>query len=527
MTSRIKKTRRILCNDDSWILTEAIAPLTVRDLKERMIDTYKNTPVGALCWCVGDHEVYSYETKVGEVFGEGFDSFESDTDRREYENTRKLIEDAGGPLTALTKLCHEADMDIFPSVRMNSHYAGDSSSPRYGRFRREHPEYLIGKPGVAYTEGSLPWGIRTGINYAREEVREHMAKIITELFERFDTDGVELDFMRHPAFFRLDEAYANRYLMTDLMRYVRQRMDDVITASGRDIELVVRVPSNLATAQRIGLDVGVWIAEGLVDIVVAGGGFVPFEANVREFVEAAEGTDCLIYGGIEHVKPTVDEDVIRAIASRFWHAGASGIHFFNYFGKPTEWKQRIYNQVADPEVLRRLNKKYHVDHMLRLAARDFVELRDLHNYPYQDAVPPTQLPVTLPYTLTAPGPILRLEMADDLDTATAEGAVAYCVLRLMLENFKGEDDLEVRLNQQVLSSARESFDGFKRLEWMDYGPRLDEVHYSGGIMEFDITSPPLRQGGNELEIRMIKRTVQQAEPVILQDVELAVTYNNK
>ena len=522
-----KKARRVLCNDDGWIMTESVAPITVRELKERMIDTYADTPVGALCWCVGGIGLYNYETKVGEMFGEGLDSFETDTDRRSYENTRHLIEEAGGPLTALTKLCHEAGMDIFPSVRMNPHGRGDPSSPRYGRFRREHPEYLIGKPGVAYTEGSLAWGIRTGFNYAREEVRQHLAKIITELFERFDTDGVELDFMRHPAFFRLDEAYANRYLMTDLLRYVRQRMDDVITASGRDIELAVRVPSNLATAQRIGLDVAVWIAEGLVDIVVAGGGFVPFEANVREFVEAAEGTDCLIYGGVEHVKPTVDEDVIRALASRFWHAGASGMYFFNYFGKPAEWKRRIYSQVADPEKLRRLNKSYHVDYMHRVAARDFAELRDQHNYSTQDAVPPAQLPVTLPYTLTAPGPVLRLEMADDLDAAIAEGAPAHCVLRLMLENFKGEDDLEVRLNQQVLPSARESFGGFSRLEWMDYGPRLDEVHYAGGVMEFDIASPPLRQGVNELEVRMIKRTVQQPEPVVLQDVELAITYDNE
>ena len=71
-------------------MTEAVTPLAVRDLKERMIDTYADTPVGALCWCVGDHEVYSYETKVGEMFGEAFDSFERDTDRREGENISRL-----------------------------------------------------------------------------------------------------------------------------------------------------------------------------------------------------------------------------------------------------------------------------------------------------------------------------------------------------------------------------------------------------------------------------------------------------
>jgi len=32
--------RRILINDDGWIMSEAEPPLAVSDLKERMVDTY-------------------------------------------------------------------------------------------------------------------------------------------------------------------------------------------------------------------------------------------------------------------------------------------------------------------------------------------------------------------------------------------------------------------------------------------------------------------------------------------------------
>lgn len=37
---------------------EAWPPLSVEDLQERMVATYQGTPTGALCWCVGNREVY-------------------------------------------------------------------------------------------------------------------------------------------------------------------------------------------------------------------------------------------------------------------------------------------------------------------------------------------------------------------------------------------------------------------------------------------------------------------------------------
>ena len=59
-----------------------------------------------------------------------------------------------------------------------------------------------------------------------------MAGVICEMFERFDIDGVELDFMRHPTFFNLKSGYANRHLMTDLVRHVKRRMADVSRETG-------------------------------------------------------------------------------------------------------------------------------------------------------------------------------------------------------------------------------------------------------------------------------------------------------
>ena len=140
----------LLVNDDGWIISEAQPPLTTRDLKEKMVDTYRGAPLGALLWCIGNREVYQYETRVGEMFGAGHDSPEEGTpggehtplDRRQANsaaNIRSLIDERGGPLTAMVELCREAGLGIFPSVRMNSHYDASLDAPGSGALPARAP----------------------------------------------------------------------------------------------------------------------------------------------------------------------------------------------------------------------------------------------------------------------------------------------------------------------------------------------------------------------------------------------------
>lgn len=536
---RSVKPRPLLVNDDGWIIGEAQPPLTAKDIKERMVDTYRDTPLGALMWCIGNREVYDFETRVGEVFGEGYETLEGQTPGDAYTlfdeanqgtraaNIRSLIKERGGPLTAMVELCREDGLDIFPSVRMNSHYDIDPATPRGGRFRRENPNVLIGRVGETFPEGSLEWGVRTGVDYSHLAVRRHMVEVICELFERFDVDGVELDFMRHPTFFPLSEGYANRHLMTDLVRHVRGRMDDVGASRSRHIDLAVRVPPTLSDGARLGLDVTKWIAEGLVDIVVAGAGFIPFDAPVDEFVHVAEGTGCLIYGPIEHLRPAVDDEVIRAIAARHWDAGASGIYLFNYYSKSAEWKRRVFSELADPDILYRLDKRYHMDNTrFRWDYSRDSSPRDLHDYAFQNAVPIVQLPVTLAETFTPMGPKLRFDIADDVGAAEAEGVLVQCELSLKLTGYSGEDEMEVWLNGEQLSSVSgtETFGDWSRLEWTGFPTGLAQKSYSGATVEFDLKGPPLIKGQNELEVRLLRSAVQKSEPTVLVDVEVTIRY---
>ena len=381
------KQAEIFVNDDGEIINQKEHLLKLSDLKNKMIDTYQDTPLTTLLWSVGGHEVYDYETEIGERIGNGYENPDESTKIR-AANLQSLIDECGGPVTGLSKLCHEAGIKFFPSLRMNEHYEIDVNSPTYGRFRRERPDLLIGRPGERLEKGTLEHGIRTGMDFAFAEVRNHRLSIIAELVEKFDVDGIELDWFRHPAFFRVEEAYQNRHLATDLIKKVKDKIDNVIESTGRDVKLAVRVPPTLHDSARIGLDVEEWMKKELVDIVIAGGGFIPYSTPIDEFVAIAKNTDIKILGCIERLRPTKDNDEVRGIASQYLSKKSDGIYLFNYHSIDTEWKHSMLNEIASLDNLKSSNKKYQIDNFTR--RNYFSQL----GAAFSNAIPKVQLPIT-------------------------------------------------------------------------------------------------------------------------------------
>ncbi len=525
---------KVIFTDDGWILSATEPPLTVEKLKAEVVDSH-NWPGGALWWSIGDHEVYHYETEIGEVIGEAIEGLDEGTYSFVHSgtpgvigkiaaNVRALMDECGGPVTALSQLCREAGLQFFPRVRMSSHYEIDPRNPAYGRFRRDNPELLIGKPGEELAVGSLPWGQRTGLNYAFPEVREYMRRIIFETFERFDVDGVELDYMRHPGVFRSDEAYQNRYLMTDLIERVRDRLKEVGDERGRDLQLAVRVPPTLADSVRIGLDVERWIRDGLVDIVAVGGGFIPFETPIREFVEAAEDSGCLIYGCIEATRH-MDDDAVRALAARWLSHGATGVYLYNFYTIYPEWNQRIAEEVSDPSRLARLNKRYELDR-----AGPLYPSRG-HGGAFRYASPSTTLPVTLRSTSEGGGPEFSIEVTDDLGSAISDNALEGCSLTLRFEDISPDDEIEVTINGTTLprQSGSDAVDGWTRMGitahfWMEYPAYPEERENEGKSLTFEVACPPLRKGDNAIGVSLVPSGGNAGSAATLTNVELDVAY---
>ena len=91
------------------------------------------------------------------------------------------------------------------------------------------------------------------------------------------------------------------------------------------------------------------------------------------------------------------------------------------------------DQLADPSALRRLDKRYELDDTTRLTPQSQQGITgisgvsdDAHHQimsAFRNAVPPAQLPVALHETLSGRGPILRLEIDDDIEVASADGSL--------------------------------------------------------------------------------------------------------
>lgn len=497
-------------------------PLTPEYMWDNMVGTYEGTPIDGFLWSIGGHDTYSYETEIGERFGEGYENLDA-TQRASVDNLRGLVEKHGGPVTVISGLCRRAGIDFFPSVRMNEHYDMDESAPQYSRLRRENPDYLIGRGGDI-PGPTLEWGIRTGLDYAVPAVRSYMASIVVELVSRFDVDGVELDYMRHPAFFRIEEAYPNRYLMTDFISYIRHQMDEIGDQKGRDLDLIVRVPPTLRDCVRIGLDVETWIDEQLVDVVIAGGGFIPFETPIDEFVEAAEGKGVQIYGCLEALRPTLDELTMRAIAARYLQQGAVGLYLFNFFKMSQEWKRETLGRLIDVEALPRLDKRYEFDKRGRLRPANQL------GFSFQNAIPVTQLPTALEPTVLGPSTLMTMTIADDLEGARADGALGECTVGLRLENAGASDSIEVAVNGTRLdpSTARRSDDGWTRAVYDRsrdlYPARVTSETEPGTVIEWTVDAPPLKSGTNEIAVWLAGTDPGRSGPLVLADVRVSVKY---
>ena len=449
--------RLILCNDGGTLVGATMeAPIQAEGLAQLAIDPLKDTQIDTLYWQLGTDpyfgtpshrhsDQYSHVTEVGPRWGWDDTPFSTASNWRIYENARQMAEAGADPPAVVIDHGHRAGLEVFLSMRVNDVHdfrlEGGLDDPQMSPMKRAHPDWLLGGSDRG----------RTAYNFAVPQVRDYKLALAQEAIENYDLDGLDWDFCRHPKLFPEGEESEGSLLLTDLMRRLRAALDGKSRNVGRALSLSVRVPGSLAQASTAGIDVRTWLGDGLIDILIVG---APVgnrhRLPVEEYVEAARDTGVQVVaqnlGLFMQPRPLSarllwDEGdyystaMCRATAAAHWRAGADGIYLFNNHlisvARDLNYDRQPWKEIADPNLIGRKDKHYLVDQ------------REWGMGP-------------LPATLGRPGDETEVvvDIADDLDSASRDGALKEATLRLMVEQLTALDELQLDLNDVTLDPSR-------------------------------------------------------------------------
>ena len=483
-TEAAQRPRRIIYNNDG---DDSGAGGTPEKFLAARMEPLLHSQVESVFYCTGVTTAFAHLTRVAETF-EGYD----------------LIEAGYDPLDLTIDFCHQNDMEILFSLRMNDIHDAFIDW-LLANWKREHPEYMFGeRQDWDRSDLANPKVWWSALDYEIPEVRDYIYRILKDVCERYDVDGIELDWFRSPMFFRptLDlQPVEPKHIqiMNDFVRRVRRMTERISRRRGRPLLLAARVPMSVERSYAIGLDVETWLKEDLVDLLPIGGGYVPMAMgqSVREMADFAHQYGVPVYACVSASGMREEHSSVeawRGAAMNVWHAGADGVYTFNF--TPAQRDER-FSQMGSPETLKGLDKIYAIDYMV-------VETFE------GDLRPAMVVPDRLPLPLSVDGTVTaRLPVGEDIAANAPEGKTTHATLRLRISSLAQGDEVTVKLNGQQLGSAvpAEALVNEPTTAWV----------------ELELNPEIVQEGDNLVEVEL---TAQRAieEPVVLDRLDLVVRY---
>ena len=189
----------------------------------------------------------------------------------------KILHDKGiDPYEVWIRRCREKEISPWLSMRMNDVHRADVKTHYFhSEFWRSNPQYWR----VPNYTGNY-W-FNCALDYAHQAVREHQFTFLEELLERYDPDGIELDWQRGPYNLRSGRFKEDTHFLDGFVRDTRNLTKKWAARRGHDIGLAVRVPSHPDAAEGFGLNAARWAREGWCDMIIAAPYFATSDYDAR------------------------------------------------------------------------------------------------------------------------------------------------------------------------------------------------------------------------------------------------------
>ena len=526
---RLNKAYRVLWDQNSGQYSYYNPPMSPERVAQAHFGFFAGRPVDAYVGALGCNAGYnvSWPTQVANA-----EFFVDRLERgarigsvqlwRHAEVLRRLWAEGHDPIAIEIGEAQRLGIDHWFRLSMNDwhHWGADNTvvNLQSSHFYDDHPEYLIGADGINKPDGSPGWTGKLAAvlpyfqDWMHEEVRALRRDIAVEACSRYPATGFIYDFMRCPGYFKYGQEEAGLEVMDQFMRQTRTAFNDL----GRPVGLGVRVPTTIAGAKRLGLDVATWIAEDLVDLVIPSCFFgQDMEEDVSEWVALAEGTPVQIYPSIEegyvaghtsgfrrwYVNPPLmtplTNEMIRGIAARHLQKGVDGIYVFNFFGTAPTYDYDNREAVDD------------IGDRVRLQHKDktYALTRSYDSFPNC-----LQNQRQIPVAVGAEEITFVLEIADDL--APVRQRLRQVELWLHFDNLTVYDIPALTLNGQPLACANPKRSG-------EYDPKSDTW------LRYDLLEQLPRKGRNRIGLRLAEGNAHLADEIAVEvaDVELHLKFD--
>jgi hypothetical protein len=339
-------------DDSHYFFTRAGQTLDAAKV-DSWVDQYAGTAVKELMLCPNAMRA-SYGSRVWDPIWRGYDPDGPDDqpllastkpeDRaivRGWIHTAWQLDQAGIDVYARwIRRARECGIAPWVSMRMNDvHNVDDERSYIHSEFWRQNPQ--LRRVPYRFAE----W-VDRAFDYGQPEVRAHHMQLIEELAERYDFDGLELDWMRFGFHFRPGCEAEGAEILTEFTAQVRQLLDAWGSRRGHRIGLSARVPSRPHSAHSLGMDAVTWARRGLLDMLVV----TPFWASaetdmpIELWKQLLDGTGVKLAAGLEVLlRPyaayplyqTNSLETVRGAAASFLDRGADRVYLFNYMDSQT------------------------------------------------------------------------------------------------------------------------------------------------------------------------------------------------
>ena len=275
-------------------------------LAERIVPAL-NTQVDSIFYCTGVTTLYDHDTDVAERSDDLHEAmeFKETPPINRHANMHMLRKAGVDSLSLVVRRVHEAGLEVFWTHRINDIH--DSFTDwLLSRWKREHPQYLMGTPDdMRRHEISHPRYMWSTLDFEKPEVLDYLYRITEEVCRRYDVDGIEIDYFRHPLFFRPNLEYqpATREqveILTAFQRRIREMAYREGNRRGRPILVAAHVPLSVEKCLHVGIDVERWLREDLLDVLVVGSGYQPLSMPMKKIVELGHAHGVPVYPNISN-----------------------------------------------------------------------------------------------------------------------------------------------------------------------------------------------------------------------------------